>query len=128
MMADMENAEPHPHEFEEVGEEISDPRYHLDLQDLKSVTLTITANLGECKMLVRDVLALREGAVIQLDRLAGEMTDIYVNGLPLARGEVVVIGDNLHVRVGEIAGHGGRPEDFRSDASDEETGEDDEEI
>jgi len=41
---------------------------------------------------------------VQLSKLAGEMTDIYLNGLPLARGEVVVIGDTLHVRIGEIVG------------------------
>ncbi|MBM3290634.1 MAG: flagellar motor switch protein FliN, partial [Candidatus Hydrogenedentes bacterium] len=60
--------------------------------------------LGACTMLVRDVLALQRGSVVQLSKLAGEMTDIYLNGLPLARGEVVVIGDTLHVRIGEIVG------------------------
>lgn len=127
-MDDMDSAEPRPHEFEEVGEETKDPRIHLDLAALESVTLTITANLGKCTMLVRDVLTLREGAIIQLDKVAGEMTDIFVNGLPLARGEVVVIGDNLHVRVGEITGRGGKPEDLRPEMLDEGTGESDEEI
>jgi len=55
-------------------------------------------------MLVREVLDLKQGSIVPLDKLAGEMTDIYVNGIPLAKGEVVVIGDSLHVRVGEILG------------------------
>ncbi len=124
----MGTAEPRPHEFDEVGEETTDPRIHLDIADLESVTLTITANLGKSTMLVRDVLALQEGAIIQLDRLAGEMTDIFVNGLPLARGEVVVIGDTLHVRVGEISGHGGRAEDLRAEMAEDDTGVDDDDI
>jgi flagellar motor switch protein FliN/FliY len=56
------------------------------------------------------------GAVIQLDKLAGEMTDIYLNGLPLARGEVVVIGDSLHIRIGEILGAAEKTEDDLEDA------------
>jgi len=80
------------------------PGAHLKLDDLKRVKLTVSADLGGCPMLVRDVLALQRGSVVQLSKLAGEMTDIYLNGLPLARGEVVVIGDTLHVRIGEIIG------------------------
>jgi len=92
------------HTFEEIvpAAEMSPER--LGIEDLNNVKLTIAADLGTSNMLVRDVLELKRGSVIQLSKLAGEMTDIYVNGLPLARGEVVVIGDTLHVRIGEIVG------------------------
>ena len=92
------------HTFEEIVPATETSQERLSIEDLNKVGLTISANLGTCNMLVRDVLELKRGSVIQLSKLAGEMTDIYVNGLPLARGEVVVIGDTLHVRVGEIAG------------------------
>lgn len=91
------------HTFDEVGPGAA-PRDHLSIHDLSEVRLTVTADLGQCTMLVRDVLDLARGSIIQLDKLAGEMTDLYVNGLSFAKGEVVVIGDNVHVRVGEILG------------------------
>ena len=77
---------------------------HLAVEDVGNITMHVTANLGKCAMLVRDVLALRNGSVLQLDKLAGEMADISVNGVPLARGEVVVLGDSLSVRIAEILG------------------------
>lgn len=92
------------HTFEEIVPRTGLPQRRLLVDDLKSVRLQITADLGSCRMLVREVLDLKRGSVVQLNKLAGEMTDIYINGLPLARGEVVVIGDSLHVRVGELVG------------------------
>lgn len=91
------------HTFEPIAESHNSDD-HLDLEDLHEVKLTIHADLGNCKMYVRDILELREGSVVQLNKMAGEMTDIYLNGLPLAKGEVVVIGDSLHVRIAEILG------------------------
>jgi len=76
----------------------------LRLEDLLRVRLQVTVNLGKCHTTVREVLGLREGSVLALDKLAGEMADIYVNGLPLARGEVVVLVDGLSVRVAEVTG------------------------
>ena len=92
------------HTFEEIVPTGEVPQRNLAIEDLSKVRLTITADLGSCSMLVREVLELKRGSVIQLSKLAGEMTDIQLNGLPLARGEVVVIGDSLHVRIGEIVG------------------------
>lgn len=95
---------PENHRFEEIVPVAGPPTANLTLDDLKNVKLTVSADLGSCKLLVRDVLELRRGSVVRLSKPAGEMTDIYVNGLPLARGEVVVIGDTLHVRIGELIG------------------------
>ncbi len=78
----------------------------LDVTDLRQVRLRLSADLGSCALLVREVLELKRGSVLALDKLAGEMADIYVNGVPLARGEVVVLGDALHVRIAEIFGMG----------------------
>jgi flagellar motor switch protein FliN len=95
---------PHTHTFPEVqaGQPASDN--HLTLSDLLAVRMDVTAELGSTTMLVRDVLALKVGSILPLDKNAGEMTDIYLNDLPIARGEVVVIGDNLSVRLSEVGG------------------------
>jgi len=100
----MADVQAEDHTFAEIEPIAAPPGAHLKLDDLKRVKLTVSADLGACNMLVREVLDLQRGSVVQLSKLAGEMTDIYLNGLPLARGEVVVIGDTLHVRIGEIVG------------------------
>lgn len=89
-----------PEELEDKGEVSS--LENLSLDDLMNVRLSITADLGHAPMKVRDVVALKEGSIVTLNKMAGELTDIYVNGLPLAKGEVVVINDSLHVRMAEI--------------------------
>ncbi len=66
------------------------------------VPLQVTVELGKCRKSIKEILALNMGSVIVLDRLAGEMVDIMVNGKLFARGEVVVIDDNYGVRVTEI--------------------------
>ncbi|PCJ57696.1 MAG: flagellar motor switch protein FliN [Candidatus Hydrogenedentota bacterium] len=76
----------------------------LDLQDIMPISLKVTADLGKTAMKVKDILDLKVGSVVSLDKMAGEMTDVYVNGLHVARGEAVVIGDTLHVRLSEIVG------------------------
>lgn len=53
-------------------------------------------------MYIEDVLKLTEGSVVELDNLAGDPVDVYVNGRLVARGEVLVLSDNFCVRVSEI--------------------------
>jgi flagellar motor switch protein FliN/FliY len=73
---------------------------NLDL--LMNVPLTVTAELGSCKMFVRDILKLGTGSVVELDRLAGGPVDLLVNDRLVARGEVVAIDENFGVRVTEL--------------------------
>lgn len=73
---------------------------NLDL--LMNVPLTVTAELGSCKMLVRDILKLGTGSVVELDRLAGGPVDLLVNDRLVARGEVVAVDENFGVRVTEL--------------------------
>lgn len=71
---------------------------------LLPVDLRMTVELGSTTRTIREVLAMHEGSVIELDQLAGEPVAILVNRQPIARGEVVVIDDNFGVRVTEIVG------------------------
>jgi flagellar motor switch protein FliN/FliY len=96
--------------FDEVEPVLAAGGQHLTIDDLRKVHLTVTADLGQCKMLVRDILEIKQGSVVALDKPAGDMVDLYVNGIPLAKGEVVVIADMLHVRIAEVAGAAGKDE------------------
>ena len=72
----------------------------LDL--LRDVELDLKIELGRTHMYLEDVLRLSKGAVVPLDRLAGDPVDIYVNGRLIARGEVLILNDNFCVRVAEL--------------------------
>ena len=73
-----------------------------DLGNLKDVELNLRIELGRTELLIEEVLKLREGSVVALDKLAGDPVDILVNGRLIARGEVLVLNDNFCVRVAEI--------------------------
>jgi flagellar motor switch protein FliN len=69
---------------------------------LHDVPMTMTVELGRTTKLVKDILGLGEGSIIELDKLAGEPVDLLVNGKLIAKGEVVVIDENFGVRVTDI--------------------------
>lgn len=75
-------------------------QHGLDL--LHGVEMDVTAELGQTRMTVRDLLSLTPGSVVELDRLAGSPADLLVNGRMIGRGEVVVIDENFGIRVTEI--------------------------
>lgn len=66
------------------------------------ISLDVTVELGRVRMLIKDVLELATGSIIELDRVAGEPVDVLVNGRLIAKGEVVVIEDNFGIRLTEI--------------------------
>ena len=72
----------------------------LDL--LREVQLDLKIELGRTQMHLEDVLRMKQGAVVTLDKLAGDPVDIYANGRLIARGEVLVLNDNFCVRVAEL--------------------------
>jgi flagellar motor switch protein FliN len=78
------------------------PQMPAELDLLADVNLQVKIELGRTRMLVEDVLRLREGGVVELEKLAGDPVDIYVNDRPVARGEVLVLNDNFCVRISEI--------------------------
>ncbi|CAM5788226.1 MULTISPECIES: flagellar motor switch phosphatase FliY [Brevibacillus] len=73
-----------------------------NLNLLLDIPLQVTVELGRTKKLIKDILDLSAGSIIQLDKLAGEHVDILVNNKLIAKGEVVVIDENFGVRVTDI--------------------------
>jgi flagellar motor switch protein FliN/FliY len=69
---------------------------------IRDVELDVKIELGRTNMYLEDVLRLKRGSVVSLDKLAGDPVDIYVNGRLIARGEVLVLNDNFCVRVAEL--------------------------
>jgi len=87
--------------FEELaGAAANTDNATLDL--LNDVELDLKIELGRTNMYLEEVLKLRRGSVVPLDKLAGDPVDIFVNGRLIARGEVLVLNDNFCVRVGEL--------------------------
>jgi len=81
--------------------------YHADeggdnLGLIMDVPLQVSVELGKCRKSIKEILNFNLGSVVVLDKLAGEMVDVMVNGKLFARGEVVVIDDNYGVRITEI--------------------------
>jgi flagellar motor switch protein FliN/FliY len=83
----------------EVNEPVQD-RKNLDF--ILDIPLQVTVELGRTKLLVKDILQLNQGAVVELTKLAGEPLDIFVNSKLVARGEAVVINDKFGVRLVDI--------------------------
>lgn len=73
-----------------------------DLGILLDVPLHITVELGRAEMPVREILALGPGSVIELDRSAGEVLDVLVNGTLVAQGEVVVVDEQFGIRLTHV--------------------------
>ena len=92
-----------PFELEDlIGAEGPPDKCSIDL--LRDVDLDLKIELGRTQMLLEDVLKLRKGSVVTLDKLAGDPVDLFVNGRLVARGEILVLNDNFCVRVAELVG------------------------
>ena len=73
-----------------------------NIEILKEVPLEITAELGRTTKTIKEILEYAPGKVIDLDRMAGEPIDVLVNGRYVAKGEVVVVGENFAIRITDI--------------------------
>ena len=75
---------------------------HATLDLISEVDLDVKVELGRTYMYIEDILKLRRGSVVSLDKMAGETVDIYINGRLLAKGEVLVMNENFCVRIAEL--------------------------
>ncbi len=89
-------------EFPNFDSMASNPEEAMALSSLQNVELDLCIELGRTELLIEEVLKMKEGVVVPLDKLAGDPVDILVNGRIIARGEVLVLNDNFCVRVAEI--------------------------
>lgn len=81
---------------------VANERQSIDL--VGEVEMDLRIELGRTQMRLEEVLELRSGSVVALDKLAGDPVDVFVNGRLIARGEVLVMNDNFCIRVTELVG------------------------
>src|SRR5574337_102034 len=75
---------------------------NLDL--ILDISVPVSVELGRTNMLVKDILALSQGSIVELDKIAGAPVDLLVRGKLLAQGEVVVVDENFGVKITNICG------------------------
>ena len=73
-----------------------------NLEMLYDLTINVNVRLGATVMSIKDLINLFPGSVVELDRMAGEHCDLFVNDVIIGKGEVVVINDNFGLRITEI--------------------------
>jgi flagellar motor switch protein FliN/FliY len=92
----------HPIQFMPLTPELPSTEQAHGIEMLMDVALEVSVELGRSHMSIGEILALRTGSVIELDKLAGEPVDVSVNGTLIARGEVVVVDEKFGVRITEV--------------------------
>jgi flagellar motor switch protein FliN/FliY len=78
------------------------PQSRLPIDFINDITVDIWAELGEATLTVKEILNMREDSVIELEKAAGDTLNIKVNGQDFARGEVIIIGNNLGIRIDRV--------------------------
>ncbi|MEN8189998.1 MAG: flagellar motor switch protein FliN [Thermodesulfobacteriota bacterium] len=116
------NSRPDPEEIKELleedSQEVSPPQQENSLQSgrglefLYDVPLQISVEVGRSKILLRDLLQMGEGYVIELDKAAGEPLDLYVNSRLIAKGEAVMVGDKFGIRLTDVVSAADRVENL----------------
>jgi flagellar motor switch protein FliN/FliY len=91
-------------QFANLDEDEAEGADKVNLDLVMDIDLNLVVEIGRVKKLVKEILALRQGSVVELDRQAGEPVDILINGKLIAKGDVVVVDDSFGVRITEIVG------------------------
>ncbi len=89
-----------PADFGELQAQSGDVLANLEM--ILDIPVTISVELGRSRMIVKDLLSLGQGAVIELEKLAGETLEILVNGRLIAKGEAVVVNEKFGVKLTDI--------------------------
>lgn len=88
--------------FDNLQDESGPEGITRDIEFLLDIPVEITVQLGSTKMLIRDLLHLGQGSVVELEKLAGEPMEILANHRLIAKGEVVVVNEKFGVRLTDI--------------------------
>lgn len=75
-----------------------------NLEILLDIPVTLSIEIGRTLISIRNLLQLNQGSVVELDRLAGEPLDVFVNGTLIAHGEVVVVNEKFGIRLNDVVG------------------------
>jgi flagellar motor switch protein FliN/FliY len=73
-----------------------------NIEFLLDIPLNVSVEVGRSKILIKDLMQMREGYVIELDKLAGEPLDLYINSRLIARGEAVLVNDKFGLRLIDV--------------------------
>ena len=92
---------------ETATETVADKTGLDNLKVLENIEVKLTVEVGSTELKIRDLLRLNEGSVVELERLAGDPLDILANGVKIAKGEVVMVGERFGIRFTEVT----NPED-----------------
>jgi flagellar motor switch protein FliN len=84
------------------AEPTTQPAEHADLSLLFDVPLQVIVELGRTRMTIDNLLKLKQGSIVELERMAGEPLELYVNNKLIARGEAVVVKEQLGVRIIDV--------------------------
>jgi flagellar motor switch protein FliN/FliY len=82
--------------------------YSRNLEFLFDVPLQVSVELGRARILLRDLLQMGEGYVVELDKFSGAPLDLYVNSRLIARGEAVKVGDKFGIKLTEVVSQSDR--------------------
>ena len=90
---------------EKQNDEVDTSNSNSGIQNLKvleNIEVKLTVEVGSAELKIRDLLRLNEGSVVELERLAGDPLDILANGVKIAKGEVVMVGERFGIRFTEV--------------------------
>jgi flagellar motor switch protein FliN/FliY len=92
----------HFKDMTETARQPKDNKLKRELDFILDIPLEVSAELGRTRLLINELLQLGQGSVVELNKLAGEPLEVYVNGKLVARGEAVVINEKFGVRLTDI--------------------------
>ena len=92
----------HFQDMTEMARQPRDNKLKRELDFILDIPLDVSAELGRTRLLINELLQLGQGSVVELNKLAGEPLEVYVNGKLVARGEAVVINEKFGVRLTDI--------------------------
>lgn len=89
-------------QFEDLQNEAGASSQNPDLDVIMDIPVTLSLEVGKTSISIRKLLSLSQGAVIELDRLAGEAFDVLVNGTLIAHAEVVIVNEKFGLRLTDV--------------------------
>lgn len=98
----LEPTAPSQNVFQTLQHESDRPQTFNDIDFISDIPVQLTVQLGQAKMSIKQLLQLTQGAIVELNGLAGEPLDVFINGCLIAQGEVVVVNERFGIRLMDI--------------------------